>query len=194
MGAEAQKFLLEINKFLPQYDADKVNEDRGNIGRLVAKNFKGKPLLPTMREAEKFFKTFEKSNEKVRKKWFPEKKELFQVDFEKYPEKKDMIKDDIENKYAFAFEVFAKLWSEKQKQINKLEEKFKTKKQIPEQIASQQSKLAQMIFNREQYEKQIVSENKYSFAFEVFAKLWSEKQNELRQLKEKIKRIRYQNR
>jgi len=187
MSAEAQKFLLEINKFLPRFIGNKVNKNRGNIGRRVSKNFKGKGLLPTRQEAENFFKIFKDSNEKVRQKWFPEKKELFEVDFDKYPEKKEMLGGDFEKNYTFAFKVFAKLWSEKQEKIRHLKEKLKGKKHLQEQADIQQSKLAQLILDREQYEKQIVSENKYTYAFEIFAKLWSEKQEEIRHLKKKLK-------
>ena len=187
MSAGAQKFLLEINKFLPRYIGNKVNENRGNIGHRVSMNFKGKGLLPTRQEAENFLKIFKDSNEKVRQKWFPEKKELFEVDFDKYPEKKELFGGDFEKDYTFAFEVFAKLWSEKQEQILHLKEKFENKNHLQEQINVRNSKLAQLILDREQYEKLIVSKKKYTFALEVFAKLWSEKQEEIRHLKEKLK-------
>jgi len=187
MSAEAQKFLLEINKFLPRFIGNKMNENRGDIGRCVSKNFPGKGLLPTRQEAENFFKIFKDSNEKVRQKWFPEKKELFEVDFDKYPEKKELFGGDFEKNYTFAFEVFGKLWSEIQEEIRHLKEKFEDKKHLQEQTNTQQSKLAQLILDREQYEKQIISENKYTYAFEVFGKLWSEKQEEIRHLKEKLK-------
>jgi len=75
----------------------------------------------------------------------------------------------------------------KQEEIRHLKEKFEDKEHLQEQINTQQSKLAQLILNREQYEKQIVSENKYTYALEVFAKLWSEKQEEIRHLKKKLK-------
>jgi len=183
MSAEAQKFLLEINKILPRLIGNKVNKNRGNIGRLVSKNFKGKGLLPTRQEAENFFKKFKDSNEKVRQKWFPEKKALFEVDFDKYPEKKELFGDNFEKKYIDAFEIFAKLLSEKQEQIHHRKERLEDKKHLQEQADIQQSKLAQLILNREQYEKQIISEKKYTYAFEVFAKVWSEKQEEIRHLK-----------
>jgi hypothetical protein len=115
INADAQRFLLEINKFLPSFIDDKPNKDRGNIAELVSHNREGTGLLPTREQAEKFLKIFNDSNERLRKKWFPERKKLFEVDFSKYPEKL------IENTdYTFAFKIFAELWSTKQEQIHSL--------------------------------------------------------------------------
>jgi len=187
LSAEAQKVMSQINKVLPRFIGNKVNENRGNIGDLVTYNFKGKGLQPTRQIAENYFKKFKDSNEKVRQKWFPGKKELFEVDFDKYPEKKESFGGNFEKDYTFAFEVFAKLLSEKQEQIRHLKEKLKGKKHLQEQISTQQSKLDHLILNREQNEKQIISEKDYTYAFKVFAELWSEKQEEMRHLKEKLK-------
>ncbi len=73
------------------------------------------------------------------------------------------------------------------KKINRLSRKLKDKSYLQEQISTQQSKFDQLILNREQNEKQIISEKDYTYAFKVFAELWSEKQEEMRHLKEKVK-------
>ena len=187
MSADAQRFMMKINKVLPRFIGNKVNENHGNIGHDVSRNFKGKGLEPRRRDAENFFKMFKDSNEKVRRRWFPEKKELFEVDFDKYPEKKELFGGDFEKDYTYACKVFAKLWSEKQEKIRHLKEKLKDKKYLQEEINTQQSKFDQLILNIEQHEKQIISEKDYTNAFKVFAKLWSEKQEEIRHLKEKLK-------
>jgi len=184
MSAEAQKFMIEINKILPRFIDFEVNKNHGNIGRQVHMNFKGKGLQPTRQAAENFFKTFKDSNEKVRQKWFPEKKELFEVDFDKYPEKIELFDGNFEKDYTFAFKVFAKLLSGKQEEISHLKEELNSTKDLQEEISTQQSKFDQLIHNRE-HKKQIISEKEYAFAFEVFAKLWSEKLEEIRHLKEK---------
>ena len=184
ISADAQKFMIEINKVLPRFIGNKVNENRGNIGRLVSRNFKGKGILPTRQLAESFFKTFKDSNEKVRQKWFPEKKELFEVDFDKYP-KEESFGGNLEKDYTFAFEVFAKLLSEKQEQIHRLRGKLKDEKYLQEH-SIQQSEFDQLILDKEQNEKEI-SEKDYTFAFEVFAKLWEEKLKEIRHLRGKLK-------
>jgi len=184
MNADAQKFVLQINRAIPRIIGNEVNENRGNIGVYVHSHFKGKGLQPTRRDAENFFKLFKDSNEKVRQKWFPEKKELFEVDFDKYPEKKESFDGNFEKDYAFAFEVFAKLLSEKQKRIHNRKEQLKDETYLQEQISIQQSKFDQLILNREHNEKQIISKKEYIHAFEVFAKLWSEKLEEIRTLGE----------
>jgi len=43
-----------------------------------------------------------------KKKWFPDRNELFKINFNKYPEEPYNIKD-----YNFAFKIFSKLWSTK---------------------------------------------------------------------------------
>jgi len=102
-----------------------------------------------------------------------------------------LFRGDFEKDYAFAFEVFAKLLSEKLEQISSLKEQLKDEKYLQEQINTQQSKFDQLILNREQNEKQIISEKDYTYAFEVFAKLWSEKLEEIRYLKKKLKQVRH---
>ncbi len=87
LNVEKQLFLLEINPFLPRFIGDKLNMKRRHIVDLLSRNGRGKGLMPTREEAVNFFKIFSSSNEQVRKKWFPNRKELFEVDFSKYPEK-----------------------------------------------------------------------------------------------------------
>ena len=87
LNVETQLFLLEINPFLPLFIGDKLNMKRAHIVNLLSRNGRGKGLMPTREEAVNFFKIFSSSNEQVRKKWFPNRKELFEVDFSKYPEK-----------------------------------------------------------------------------------------------------------
>ncbi|MCH7774047.1 MAG: hypothetical protein IH784_06525, partial [Bacteroidetes bacterium] len=85
INADAQRFLLEINKFLPRFIGDEPNKARGNIVEMVSNNRKEKGLLPTRQQAENFLKIFTDSNERLGKKWFPERKNLFEVDFSAYP-------------------------------------------------------------------------------------------------------------
>ncbi len=111
LNADAQRFLIEINPFLPRFIDDKLNKERRNIVELVSHNRKGKGLLPSREQAENFVKIFDDSNERVRQKWFPERKKLFEVDFSIYPEKQFSDTD-----CSFAFKIFAEIWSKKQNQ------------------------------------------------------------------------------
>ena len=112
INADAQRFLLEINKFIPMIVGNKLYRYRGNLAQLVSLNNKGEGLLPTRKDTEEFLELFEKSNERLRKKWFPERKVLFKVDLTKYPEKTNPLTDN-----EFAFRIFAKVWELKQKEL-----------------------------------------------------------------------------
>ena len=111
ISADAQRFLLGINKHLPFFIGNKKNPYRGNLNNLISNKFNGTGLLPSRKECEDFFNSFSKSNEEVRRKWFPDRKELFEVDFTKYPEKAQEY-PEIDHS---AFEIFAELWTHNQK-------------------------------------------------------------------------------
>jgi len=123
LNQEAQRFLIKINRFLPLYVDGKLNEERGDIAKHVAKNRLGKGVLPTYEETINFFKIYDDTNERVRKKWFPQRKNLFEVDFSKYP-----IELILENDYTYAFKIFAEIWAEKQRELNLEKNKNSDKK------------------------------------------------------------------
>ncbi|MGI0056357.1 MAG: hypothetical protein ACREAK_03155 [Nitrosarchaeum sp.] len=108
INVDAQRFLLEINKFLPPFIGAKHNKERNDIVKLVTQNRTGVGLLPTREEAERFLKIFIDSNEQLRKKWFPTQKKLFEINLSKYPEKQISNTD-----YDFAFKIFAEIWAKK---------------------------------------------------------------------------------
>jgi len=123
ISANAQRFLLEINQYLPYFIGNKKNPNRGNLKSLIQSTQKGKGLFPTRKESEDFFKIFTKSNEDFRKKWFPERRELFEVDFTKYPEQVQQY-PKVDSSF---FKIFAELWTAKQKRIAKLQKKLESK-------------------------------------------------------------------
>jgi hypothetical protein len=134
LNADAQHFLLRINQFLPAFIDDKPNKSHRDLVKLVSTNAAGQPLLPTRDEAENFLKIFAESNERLRKKWFPKRKKLFESDFSIYPEK-----HFLETDYTFAFKIFAEIWSNKPSQslllnaknpINKFLTKLKRQKTL----------------------------------------------------------------
>ncbi len=106
LNAETQLFLLGINPFLPFYIDGKLNQNRRRLTWALRQMRGGEGLLPTREEAIRFDKIFSNSNENVRKKWFPNRKELFRVDFNKFPEEPYIVKD-----HNFAFKIFSDLWS-----------------------------------------------------------------------------------
>ena len=123
ISASAQRFLLEINQYLPDFIGNKKNPNRGNLMDLILSTQEGKGSLPTRKESEDFFKIFTKSNEDFRKKWFAERSELFKVDFTKYPEQVQQY-PEIDSSF---FKIFAELWTAKQKEISQLQKKFEKK-------------------------------------------------------------------
>jgi len=123
ISANAQRFLLEINQYLPEFIGNKKNPNRGDLRLLISDTQKGKGLFPTRKESEDFFKIFTKSNEGFRKKWFPEREKLFEVDFTKYPEQVQRY-PEIDSSF---FKIFAELWTAKQEQITQLQKKLELK-------------------------------------------------------------------
>jgi len=87
LNANSQRFLLRINKFFSRFNGVKPNKAREVLVKFVSHNNKGKGLLPSAEQAKNFYNIFVESNERVRKKWFPKRKILFEVDFSVYPEK-----------------------------------------------------------------------------------------------------------
>jgi len=123
ISANAQQFLLEINQYLPEFIGNKKNPNRGDLRLLISSTQKGKGLFPNRKESENFFKIFTESNESFRKKWFPERRELFEVDFTKYPEQVRQYQE-IDSSF---FKIFAELWTAKQEQIIQLQKKLELK-------------------------------------------------------------------
>jgi len=111
LNEDAQKFFLRINKFLPRFIGDKPNKAHEVLVKIISDNNIGKGSIPTRMEAENFFNIFADSNERVREKWFPKRKKLFEIDFSIYPEKKNFNKND-----NFGFKKFAELWLKKSDQ------------------------------------------------------------------------------
>jgi len=107
LSADAQIFLNQMNKRLGNAQI------RGDIARLIERVSSGPSLLPGRREAEQFYQLFAEGNERVRRKWFPHRTSLFEPHFEEYPLEPQAADLSIER----AFDLFAALWKEKQKQI-----------------------------------------------------------------------------
>jgi len=119
INADAQRFLLEINHYLPKFIENKLNPYRESL-RLGRSLLKGKGLIPSRKECEDYFRIYAESNERFRKKWFPERRELFEVDFSKYPEKVQKY-PEIDSSF---FEIFAKLWTAQQAEFLRLQNKL----------------------------------------------------------------------
>jgi hypothetical protein len=104
LSGEAQAFLERLNASLPR-------AQRSELVRILESLGTGPGAMPSRTDAEQFFGTFAKSNEAVRKRWFPDREHLFEVDFSTYPEQPYIPHLSEEEACA----LFAKLRQEKQR-------------------------------------------------------------------------------
>lgn len=82
-----QEILRNINYRLPVIiDGVGRNNERQELIRLVSRFYSGSGKKPAPEEAERIQDNFFDINEGVRKRWFPEKDKLFDINFEKYSE------------------------------------------------------------------------------------------------------------
>ena len=105
LSGEAQAFLERINPFLPAPQRNTLVRMLENIGSAPG-------ATPSRNQAKQFFAIFADSNEAVRRRWFPERYHLFNVDFSTYP--KQPVVPTLREEEAFA--LFASLWRERQRQ------------------------------------------------------------------------------
>jgi hypothetical protein len=112
----AQEFLRRINRHLPVFAGDAPNPDRGALADSVARLYPGGGLRPARAEAEAFCAQFARSNEAVRRRWFPERASLFAQNFDSYPEQADPRDLAVEDALAIA----AALWAGAQQRETRL--------------------------------------------------------------------------
>jgi hypothetical protein len=110
LSLEAQLFLAHINPRLPSFRAKNVNPARSDLARTVAEAFPGKGYQPARADAEQFFALFAATNERIRARWFPDRKALFEVSFDHFPTVASSTTLTLDQ----AFDMFARLWSAKQ--------------------------------------------------------------------------------
>lgn len=79
LSGEAQAFLERMNALLPA-------AQRSTLLRMLETTGTAPGATPSRAEAEQFMAIFAESNEAVRKRWFPDRDRLFNVDFSTYPE------------------------------------------------------------------------------------------------------------
>lgn len=102
-----QEFLRQMNIRLLSDTPDRESGARIRLLRmLLVKLGSGPGRLPTRAEAERFYQVYAESNEKVRKKFFPERAALFNEDFSRYPEEAQPLSLDVDR----ALDITAELW------------------------------------------------------------------------------------
>lgn len=90
-----QELLRIINSKMPVDNHDgEVNFQRNAIVKMVNKIYAGAGKRPDKSQAIKLQDGFSGINEKVRKRWFPERKELFSIKYEKF-DKSNTVQWDV---------------------------------------------------------------------------------------------------
>lgn len=86
---EAQEMLIRLARVMRADEtAPPLTEQPGYQTLMNALNeaFPGRGRTPTRAQAIAYFDTVRESNERVRQRWFPDRKQLFREDFSRYPE------------------------------------------------------------------------------------------------------------
>ena len=107
LSAEAQVFLAQFNRYLPQFNGAGTLNPRLDLSEALELLLPGKGIMPARWEAQRFLKHFESGNDRVRRTFFPERLSLFDDDFSEYP----IVAHDAPQLSAEqAIEIAAGLW------------------------------------------------------------------------------------
>lgn len=102
----AQEFLRRLNRAVPPVVSGRTNALRGDLAQPISRAYAGKGRRPARAEAQAFLAQFADTNEAVRARWFPERKQLFPDNFSAYPEHEDPTGLTVDE----AVEMAAHLW------------------------------------------------------------------------------------
>lgn len=93
LPAEFQAFLSGLNRHLASANDDTqapMNSELRDFCIYVAEQYlSGQPRRPARAQAQAFYRQFAASNERVRRRWFPGRDQLFSDCFAQYPETQD---------------------------------------------------------------------------------------------------------
>ncbi len=90
MSAEAQYVISQLNQRIPPYlPSGKRNEDVRALKQRIEAELSGQPRNVSRDAAKAFLARFDKSNEAVRARFFPDRATLFDSDFSMYPQSVD---------------------------------------------------------------------------------------------------------
>lgn len=113
LSLEQVAFLRHINQYLPLFIDNRKNPLRGRIESFIEDLPFTRGVTVEREVAIAFQRKFDESNEEVRKQYFPNKSQLFEIDFEGYPESIEHFGMSIEQHYR----IFAHAWKKKQEQV-----------------------------------------------------------------------------
>jgi len=110
LSGPGTQFLRELNRRVPAVRDGEYTPERDEIVRIIQEKFPGGALRPSRARAQAFLARQADSNERVRRKWFPDRRDLFDDDFSNYPdtEPEDQSRAEI-------FAIFAVILQELQR-------------------------------------------------------------------------------
>lgn len=102
---KAQLFVMKLNEKMINTPQKLRSKKRAQTYRALEKHYSGTGVLPSRAASHSFFEQFSESNERLRHRFFPDSKTLFDVSFEKYPKEEDEYRLEMSD----AFEIFSKI-------------------------------------------------------------------------------------
>jgi len=85
ISPSAQALMIAFYRSLEEQQQSGKSMLRHRVHSAVRDRFSGEGPTPTRSEVLAFLDVFAAGNEMVRERWFPERRQLFDIDFEKYP-------------------------------------------------------------------------------------------------------------
>ena len=113
LSLDQMKYLNYLNQYFPPFINDRVNKERSNLTKFVLKNFKSSSrFLPTKKEYDLFKRYFKFDNDIIRKKYFPERDELWLPFKKKFTEKENLVTKLSPTEINF-LNAIKEIWSKK---------------------------------------------------------------------------------
>ncbi len=107
LSPEGLELLRLLNPYMPRFIGNEINNSRAELIRALENQYPGKGIVPSRASVEKFYQRFEHSNKNACKNFFPERDELFEVDFSAYPESGREVNLSLDEAAA----MFSRLWN-----------------------------------------------------------------------------------
>lgn len=111
----ALEFLRKINDEIPRYIDGQLNPERGMLDIRLEYAFGGKGRAPTRDQVESFYDLFRASNDRLCKRWFPNRDTLFALNFSKYPESDEMGALTFDDAVGVAAALWRRCWAIEQR-------------------------------------------------------------------------------
>jgi hypothetical protein len=110
LNLDQMRYLNYLNQYFPAFINKKVNYKRKNLAKFILDRFKlSNFFLPTLEEFESFNEHFAEDNNRIRKEYFPEKKELWSNYKKGFGKNKNIINELSPREVEF-LDTIKQLW------------------------------------------------------------------------------------